>query len=110
MYSIEFAAAELMLDPADLQDIFADFFLEATAFFTSCREQLAMSAFPEAAKELHALKGMAANLRMQELSELVVRTEQEIKNQNIVQAHELLGKIHCEIETIRDQVKSYYAE
>lgn len=108
MYDIELAAAELLLEPADLQEIYRDFFLEAGILLANCEAKMAASDFDELRKTMHAVKGVAANLRMGRLVQLTRQAEQTITEQNISSLCSILTEIRCEIERLREQIDNFY--
>lgn len=108
MYNIEDVAAELLLEPVDLQEIYHDFFAEAELLLQDCKTKAALSDFGELKKIVHALKGMAANLRMEQLVHLLRQAEQEITNRNIPLISDLLDAIALSIEELSRQVSSFY--
>lgn len=108
MYDIEHAAADLFLEPAELHEIYSDFFQEMAMLTARCEEKMAAADFAEMRQIMHAVKGMSANLRMNQLNQLARQAEQEIMKQNISSLCDLLAKIRRETDEIREQVDDYY--
>jgi len=108
MYDLTRAAAELYLEPADLQEIYEEFFAEAGGLLTSAKTQLAKGDFEHLRQTLHALKGMAVNLRMERLGILARQAEGEALRHNDIPLEVLLGKILRELDELREQINNYY--
>ena len=109
MYDLKRAAAELFLEPADLQEIYEDFFAEAGGLLTSAKTQLAKGDFENLRGTLHALKGMAANLRMERLGMLARQAEGEALRHDDILIEGLLGEIPRELDELREQINNYYS-
>ena len=110
MYDLEKAAAELFLDPADLEEIYADFFAEAGRLLAAAKIQLAQGDFEHLRQTLHALKGMAVNLRMERLGMLIRQAEGEALRRDSTLRAGLFGEIPRELEELRMQINSFYRE
>lgn len=108
MYDLKRAAAELFLEPADLQEIYEDFFSEAGGLLAAANTQLAKGDFENLRRTLHALKGMAANLRMERLSMLARQAGEEALRQDNTLLEGLLGEIPREIDELREQINNFY--
>lgn len=109
MYDIKYVANDLLLEPTDLQDIYCDFFQEAAVLLGGCEEKMTALDFNGMRQDIHAVTGMAANLRMVQLVQLTRQTEQELMQQNGASLRSLLGAIRREIEALREQVNRFYA-
>lgn len=108
MYNIEDVAADLGLQPVELQEIYDDFFLEAVLLLQGWENKLAVSDFHEMRQTMHALKGMAANLRMEQLVQLARQAERDIIGQNSAALSDLLEEVRRNIEELREQVNAFY--
>ncbi|HBS59792.1 MAG: Hpt domain-containing protein [Bacillota bacterium] len=108
MYDLKRAAAELCLEPADLQEIYEDFFFEAGGLLAAGKTQLAKGDFENLRRTLHALKGMAVNLRMERLG-LLARQAGEALRQDHTLLEGLLGEIPREIDKLRAQINNFYS-
>ncbi len=108
MYDINHAAAELFLEPPDLQEIYSIFFQEMTTLMAGYEEKMAVADFVEMRQIMHAVKGMSANLRMNQLAQLARQAEQEIINQNISPLYDLLMEIQRETDELRQQINDFY--
>lgn len=108
-YSVLFAAEELMLDPADIREIFAAFFEDATPLLHEGRAALQSGDRELLSRKMHALKGSALNLRMDILGNLALQAE---KNESLsaTELNEILQSIQSELEQVEANVAAYYTK
>lgn len=107
-YSIEEAAAELMLDPEDMEDILAAFFEDAPKLMLEGLVSLKAGEMEKMSRVMHSIKGSALNLRMKKLGALAARAE---KNGTLTpQAlEEILGQMNVELAAIEKNYHSFYS-
>jgi HPt (histidine-containing phosphotransfer) domain-containing protein len=108
MYSIEHVARELMLEPADLQEIYEEFFPEAAAMLSLCEREIQNDNEHLVRHGLHGIKGMAANLRMEELVGMLKEMEQWAKSGQFECIKSKLPALKQCIRSLEEQVEIYY--
>ncbi len=108
-YSVGKMAEELMLDPSDVKEIFEAFFEDAYPLIKDGTAALQAGDRHLLSRKMHALKGSALNLRMDELGNLASQAE---KNETLSE-NELLGlmaKIQAGLEAVEASVNAFYRD
>lgn len=106
-YNVEEIAEELMLTVEEIREIYDAFFEDAAEIMRYCRETAAGSDCPGLAKKMHALKGMALNLRMTELADVALAIERSAKDGTGARAGQL-EHLPLLIANLRGQVDLFY--
>jgi len=93
-YSFEQVAAELMLEPEELQQILQAYFEDAPDLLANGRMAADRGDWTGLAKNMHSLKGACFNLRLDHLGEMAAQAEgakglSQAKLQELFQAMEL---------------------
>ena len=107
-YRVEEIAAELMLDPEDLGEVFEAFFDETQEMLLKCEKALKNNDYQTLKKIFHSLKGSSANLRMKTLNELAVALEDGSNSfdQGLIEGS--LPDLQKELTFLQEQVKNFY--
>lgn len=108
-YSVTQMAEELMLDPADVREIFDMFFEDAHPLLQEGISALQRGDRQLLSRKMHALKGSALNLRMDRLGNLAAQAE---KNETLAvnALVELLTAIQTELEAVEACVNEFYRD
>ena len=108
-YSIDTAAAELMLEPDEMKEILEAFFEDAPALLGQGRVAVAESDGAKLSRSMHSLKGAAFNMRMNALGELAARAEKGTHlSSDILQ--QIMQGIETELLSVKSAFDEYYSE
>lgn len=107
-YDVGAVAAELLLEAADLEDVYLSFFEEVDAAVVQYRAAIVQQNFGELREIFHALKGSSSNLRMVPLTDVVIQLEQAAKNNDLALIQTCLPVFEHQIKDIRLQVQAFY--
>ena len=105
-YSIDTAAEELMLEPAEVKEILAIFFEDAPEIFMQGQAALAEQNFYKLARCMHSLKGAAFNMRMNSLGELADQAER-CENLPIEKLQLIMNAIDTELREVKTVFEKY---
>ena len=106
-YSVEKAAAELMLEHEDLIEILYFFFGEADKILSQCEKAVEESDFAVLRQLFHSLKGTTANFRMDSLNQMAVTLEKAAQTDNLDLVKGMLPDFTRELNSVREQVERY---
>lgn len=107
-YNVTAAAEELMLDTSDLQEVYELFFDEAKDLLAVCRQAVREQNYMSLGKPLHNLKGIASNLRMQEITALAVKLEELGATGKGEQIESYLLELQNKIDDMQEYVHNFY--
>ena len=107
-YSFEQVAAELMLEPEELQEILQAYFEDAPVLLAKGRMATDRGDWTGLAKSMHSLKGACFNLRLDHLGEMAAQAEDgkglpQAKLQELFQAMELA------MQQMETEAQNYFA-
>lgn len=96
-----------MLEPEDIQEIYTAFFEDAGPLLAAGRAALQDDDRTLLGRKMHALKGAALNLRMDEAGHLAEQAEKNT-GRSISELEEILELIQLELERLEAAVTGFY--
>ena len=106
-YSVEIMTEELMLDPSDVREIFDAFFEDSYPLIKDGIAALQAGDRQLLSRKMHALKGSALNLRMDELGNLASQAEKN-ETLSVNTLLELMIEIQAGLEAVEASVNAFY--
>ena len=101
-YSMEMVAAELMLTREEMKEICELYFADAEKLIQECEVASSRQDYVEAFKAAHALKGAAANLRMDTVAEDAQKIEELLQTRQTEEMAELLYSLQQKIGRLKN--------
>lgn len=105
-FSVQHAAQDLMMEPEDLQEIFAVFFEDTPLLLEQGKLAWKNTDWLQLSRNMHAIKGAASNLRMNTLGELAARAEKG-EHLSPQQLQDLLEELETELHKIERVYQDY---
>jgi len=109
-YDVTAVAEELMLDAAELQEIYEQFFDDAQDLLAVCKQCVNEQKNTDLAQALHNLKGVANNLRMKKIGGLATEFEKLIITGKGAQVEPYLTELHSAIGAMKEYITTFYAK
>ncbi|NPV90039.1 MAG: Hpt domain-containing protein [Firmicutes bacterium] len=108
MYSIENAAAELMLEPAEMLEVYQIFIEDVPQRLDECQRGLNEMDLDRVRRTLHAVKSVASSLQMHELAGLVTTMEEDTGGEGPDRLKEELAAITREYHHLQAEIERFY--
>ncbi|WP_027363895.1 Hpt domain-containing protein [Desulfotruncus alcoholivorax] len=108
VYKVPDAAADIMVDPEDLKEVYEIYFDESRKNLSACCAALAKGDWKGVAKLAHAVKGASSNLRIHSIRYLAELLELHAKSGKTEAISVLLLALCKEFDTVRTEVQRYF--